>query len=935
MAESSMKTKGSASTTAAKSSPTKRKGESVQEILPAEESAAGQKSPPDKAVTPFMAQYLEAKADHPDALLFFRMGDFYELFFEDAKQAAAALDITLTHRGQHKGDPIPMAGVPHHSSDAYLARLIRKGFRVAICEQVEDPAEARKRGSKAVVRREVVRVVTPGTLTEDTLLEPRASNRIAALGYAKGRTEVGLAIADVSTGQIEFLGTAPGAEGEAIAACSPKECLVAEANASDCADLVELVGAQLVVRPDARSGAQLGETLIKQVYGVSSIDGFGDFSRAELSACALLLDYLSLTQAGRQARLDPPKRTGTGEFLAIDAATRASLEIERTLSGDRNGSLVDTVDRTVTAPGARLLATNLSRPLRDVDAITARHDAAAMFLDAREARADVRSLLKSSADLERARMRLLYGRGGPRDLAAISKGLSLGEQIAAILEREGAPLAELVSRAAQCLSMAEKPDLATFVADLENALAAELPVHTRDGGFVAAGYDPALDEARSLRENARGVIAELEARYAKATGVSALKIKYNNVLGYFIEVTARHADVLARDEHAATFTHRQSLANAVRFSTLEVSELEARISRADQEALERETAIFNGFVSRLEKLGAAVTAAASALADLDVASAAAEWADETGSVRPDLTTEPVFCAVDLRHPVVEAALRREGEGFTANSCELDASGSAGPRLTLVTGPNMSGKSTFLRQAALAVILAQAGFFVPAASFRLGVADRVFSRVGAADDLSRGRSTFMVEMIETAAILNLSTPHSFVILDEVGRGTATWDGMSIAWAVVEHLHDVNKCRALFATHYHELTSLADTLQACANVSLRAKEWKGDLIFLHAVQPGPADRSYGVQVAKLAGMPGAAVKRAKAILERLESENPSRDRLNDLPLFADFAAEEEAAPASEEGRRLLEFVETIDPDALTPRDALELIYQLRNLASGDQK
>lgn len=879
-----------------------------------------------------MAQYLEAKADHPDALLFFRMGDFYELFFEDAKQAASALDITLTHRGQHLGEPIPMAGVPHHASENYLARLIRKGFRVAICEQVEDPAEARKRGSKAVVRREVVRVVTPGTLTEEALLEPRASNRLAAIGYAQGGAEAAIAIADVSTGRIEIMPLDAGAEYEALAAASPKEVLVSETAARKNDWPTSISGSYVLFRPDARCGADLGERLLKQVYGVSSLDGFGGFTRAEFSACAILLDYLSLTQAGEIAKLDPPIRAASDDYLSIDMATRASLEIDRTIAGDRSGCLIDTIDRTVTAPGARLLAAHLSRPLRNKARIEARLDAAALFLDAREVREQIRESLKQAADIERARMRLLHRRGGPRDLATICNGLTIGERVSAILRGDGGPLPEVVESAAATLSLTDKPRLAPLVADLKAALAADLPAYAREGGFIATGYDPALDEARTLKENARNVIAELEAKYAGATGVSTLKIKYNNVLGYFVEVTARHADALTSEPHNAVFTHRQSLANAIRFSSLELSELEARISRADQEALERELGMFNAFSERLEACGAELAAAADALAQLDVAAANAHWAEEVGAVRPDMDDRPVFDAEALRHPVVEEALRKQGEGFTTNDCRLDASGASAPRLSLVTGPNMSGKSTFLRQAAVAVVLAQAGCFVPARKLRLGLADRVFSRVGASDDLSRGRSTFMVEMIETAAILNLSTESSFVILDEVGRGTATWDGMSIAWAVVEHLHEVNRCRSLFATHYHELTGLADSLEHCANVSLRAKEWKSDLIFLHEVQAGPADRSYGVQVAKLAGMPAAAVKRAKAILQRLEADKSSDERLGDLPLFAEIHAEVEETASSSEAEEILRGV---DPDALTPREALELVYRLRSVVAPGEK
>jgi DNA mismatch repair protein MutS len=875
-----------------------------------------------------MAQYLEMKRAHPDAMLFFRMGDFYELFFEDAIEAGKALGITQTFRGTHNGQPIPMAGVPHHAAEGYLARLIKAGYRVAVCEQTEDPAEAKKRGSKAVVRREIVRIVTPGTITEESLLEARSANCLAAIGLAGGGREAALALADVSTGRFEVFPLSPAALEEVLGAVGPREVLVADSvmMAPDVARATE--GLTLTPRPDARADAKLGERLFRDAYGVSTLDGFGTFTRAELIACGLLFDYLAVTQAGGQARLDPPIRTTPDTFLAIDAATRASLEIERSTRGVRQGSLVGAVDRTVTAAGARLLALRLGRPSRNREEIERRLDAVAFFLDASDKRDFARDALKRANDIERARMRLSLRRGGPRDLAALAACLSVGEQICADLSSQDDPPEEIAAACA-ALTLADKPRLAAFAQQVSAALARELPVQARDGGFIAAGYDMALDETRSLKEDARGVIARLEVGYATETGISGLRIKHNNVLGFFIEVNAKHGDALMKPPLAATFIHRQTMANAMRFSTTELNELEAKISRADGEALAREMEIFNRFLAEADALGPELALVADGLARLDVAAGNAEWAAEASAVRPELADVAVFEAEGARHPVVEAALRASGQGFTANDCRLDARGSSGPRLMLITGPNMAGKSTFLRQNVLLAILAQAGCYVPARRLRMGLADRVFSRVGASDDLSRGRSTFMVEMIETAAILNQATQDSIVILDEVGRGTSTYDGLAIAWAAVEHLHEINKCRALFATHYHELTGLADTLAACANASLRAQEWKGDLVFLHEVKQGPADRSYGVQVAKLAGLPSAAVKRAEAVLKKLEAKEGGAKRLEELPLFANFVAEQPDAPAPSEADQMLA---GLDPDTLTPKEALELVYRLKAATKG---
>ena len=884
--------------------------------------------PATKAPTPFMAQYLEIKARHADALLFFRMGDFYELFFQDAVRAAEILDITLTARGEHEGEPIPMAGVPFHSAEPYLARLIKAGERVAVCEQTESPAEAKKRGSKAIVNRDVVRVVTPGTITEDTILPARQGQALVAVAFSGGGADAAIAACDVSTGSFDIYAVAPERLGDQISALPVCELLLTEEDEAHPLMRQATGGlrAPITRRPSRLATPKRGEAALKDAYKIAALDAFGSFSRAELSAAGLLLDYLALTQAGADIRLDPPRRRAGGQRLAIDPATRASLEIDTSLRGGRAGTLLATVDRTLTAPGARLLAARLAEPETDPNEITARHDAVSFFLDTPSLSGDVRARLKAVPDLERARTRIRLERGGPRDLAAIAGAVGGGAEIAAALLENETGLPDPLQAAAGALDPAGQPALKQLAETLSSALAEDLPALARDGGFIAAGWDSELDEARALKSDSRQVIAALQARYAEETGIGALKIKFNNVLGYFIDVPARHGDALLKPPHADIFIHRQTLASNMRFSTAELSDLAGRISRAEEAAAARELSIFHDLCAEVEGQSAAISAAAHALAVIDVATASAAWADEAGAVRPDLADEPVFDAEGLRHPVVEASLRKEGEGFTANDLGLDAAGLTAPRLAIVTGPNMAGKSTYLRQACLAIILAQAGLFVPARRFRIGLADRVFSRVGASDDLARGRSTFMVEMVETAAILSQATENSFVILDEVGRGTSTYDGLAIAWAAVEHLHEVNGCRALFATHYHELTGLAEELDFAANLSLRAKEWKDELVFLHDVQKGPADKSYGVQVARLAGLPAKAVRRAQQILKQLESKPGA---VETLPLFAASGVQEEA-PAFEESE-VHKMLDALDPDGLTPREALDLVYRLKQARS----
>jgi DNA mismatch repair protein MutS len=886
---------------------------------------------PAAGASPVMAQYFEAKARQPDALVFFRMGDFYELFFEDAGKAAAALGITLTARGQHGGAPIPMCGVPVHAAEAYLAKLIRAGFKVAVCEQMENPAEAKKRGSKSVVRRDLVRVVTPGTLTEEGLLDARGANRLAAIAVRGGGAAV--ASVELSTGEVEVLATGVAGLASALAALGPSEILVPDRLFSDEAVSTALKQAGGFVQPlpQALAEPSASEARLKRLYGVETLDGFGALSPAEVSALGLIAAHLETTQAGRLPALSAPRRAGEADVMAIDPATRTSLEIEKATSGARDGSLLAAIDRTVTAPGARLLAARLARPLLDPAAIDVRLDAVAWFLDHRPQRQKLREALKGLGDMARALSRLALGRGGPRDLGALRDGLAIGEAVTGLFASTRDPLIEPpaeIAEALKALTPGLHPELAQFRSLLAEGLGADLPAQARDGGFVSPGVRPELDQARALRDDSRRVILQLEAQLVADSGV-ALKIRHNAVLGYFVETTAKAAEPLFAAPLNATFIHRQTLANQVRFTTVELAELDAKIAQAAERALAIEIDTFEAWREAAVGVAEPTQAAANAAARLDVAAAGAEWAEDLGASRPVVDRSTAFEAEAGRHPVVEAAVRRAGEAFTPNDCRLDGAGAGGARLSIVTGPNMAGKSTFLRQNALLAVLAQAGCFVPAKRLRLGVVDRLFSRVGAGDDLARGRSTFMAEMVETAAILTQATPRSFVILDEIGRGTATYDGLAIAWACAEALHETNRCRALFATHYHELAVLEQRLAYVANLSLRAKEWNGELIFLHEAGPGPADRSYGVQVAKLAGVPAAVVARARDVLERLEREagaaNGGLGHLDDLPLFAAVAE-----PAASYGPSPVdEAVRALDPDGMSPREAMDALYRLKGL------
>ena len=868
-----------------------------------------------------LAQYLEVKRAHPDSLLFYRMGDFYEMFFQDALDAASALDITLTKRGKVEGLDVPMCGVPYHAVDSYLARLIKRGFRVAICEQSENPETAKERGNKGPLKRDVVRVVTPGTLIEDEFLPPRQNNFLLAIGSAGG--EQGLAWVDISTGDL-FVETAPDNRlSETLARLAPAEIIASNHPQSDLA----LTEAEILFREARDFDSKKGERLLKELYGVTTLDGMAELNRAELAAMGGLIAYLAETQKTLNLVLKPLQRLTAGGIMEIDPASRRSLEITHALSGKTEGSLLTAIDATRSSAGGRLLTARLAAPLTDLEEINARFDLADALLQAPVFMEELGKALGSMPDLERAMARLGAGHGGPRDLGMIKDALNATiEIIAALKNRDDSKTAEK-----QFKAMIKRLSLPLPLIDsLSASLADELPLLARDGGFVRKGANAALDEARLMRDDSLRLIAQLQAEYSQKTGISSLKIKHNNVLGYHIEVRSNHADKMAGD---SDFIHRQTTAQTVRFTTTKLGDLEREISTAAERALAHELEIFAQLRQQVLDTQEALAGVAEDVARLDVAYATASVAEKWQYCRPILAEDNSFHITDGRHPVVEQMLNKGGEEpFVANSCAL----SSQDRIWLLTGPNMAGKSTFLRQNALIAIMAQAGFFVPAAKAEIGVVDRLFCRVGASDDLASGRSTFMVEMVETAAILNRSGERALVILDEIGRGTATYDGLSLAWAVVEYLHEVNKCRALFATHYHELGALTKNLEALTAHAMKVREWEGDIVFLHEVVEGSADRSYGIHVARLAGVPQAVISRAEEVLKSLITENNSirASAIDELPLFTDTPSPS-VQQLSQKPSAALELLATIMPDTLTPREALEILYQLKALKDEEKQ
>ena len=860
-----------------------------------------------EAATPAMAQYLALKSQHADYLLFYRMGDFYELFFEDAVVASQVLDIALTKRGKHAGEDIPMCGVPVHAYDTYLEKLIRAGCKVAIAEQLETPEEAKKRGYKAVVSRDVVRIVTPGTITEESLLDGRRSQYLCAVIAPLRAALVSLAWLEITTGEFRVVSIAPEQLAAELSRLSPREILAAD---DESQPWQALWREQLSLQPKHVFDYERARRLLQENYQLASLAVLGDFSEQEIAACGALLDYVKLTQKGVMPRLDRPSKELSSAYMQIDAASLRNLELMQTLSGERKGSLFAVMDETMTASGSRLLASWLCAPLTDPRAMSSRQGQVAFFKDDARLRGDVREVLRAAPDMERALSRLSLSRGGPRDLLAVAQGLSAAQQICRLYADKALPQA--LAESSQAFAGHEG-----LVDVLTRAIKPEAGLFTRDGDFVASGYHGALDELRSLKHEGARRIAALQQRYMEATGINTLKIRYNNILGYYIEITQTHQSKVTQD-----FIHRQTLASNLRYTTVELSQLERDISEAADKALKLELEIFEELSARVIAASEPVVAAARALSHADVLAALAELAAKRRYVRPEMNASLEFHIHKGRHPVVEAALAASTrQPFIGNDTDLAPE----RRLWLLTGPNMAGKSTFLRQNALIAIMAQMGSFVPADAARIGVVDKLFSRVGAADDLARGHSTFMVEMVETATILSQATSRSLIILDEIGRGTATFDGLSIAWAVVEHLHHVTRARALFATHYHELTQLTETLASLACYTMKVKEWKGELVFLHEVAPGTADRSYGIHVAKLAGLPQAVTRRAAEILGQLEAQHQQQVPAS-LPLFSYAPSDQQSDGRGDE---VLAELESINPDELSPKEALEVLYRLKKL------
>lgn len=858
------------------------------------------------APTPMMARYLEVKSQNPGAILLFRMGDFYELFYEDAVTAAKALGLTLTSRDKGSPNPVPMAGFPYHALNGYLQKLVRAGFRAAICEQVEDPKVA-----KGLVKREVTQVVTPGTLTDDALLDPRASNFLASLVIQ--RELAGLAWLELSTGRFWTMDVATAFVADELARIQPAECLIAE-EARAHPVVVNLAASSrctLCERPAWCFSSENCRTRLLEQLRVATLEGFdlaGD--GLGITAAGALVDYVRETQKSDLAhltRIEPYRR---GQCLLIDESTRRSLELTQTMrTGLREGSLLDVLDETVTPMGARLLAEWLSNPLTDLLAINRRLDAVQEFVADSGLRQALRSLMKDAYDVQRLTARVATGRASPRDLAFLARTLALLPRVKAKLAgRTAARLTELEGRLELCGEVR---------AEIEEALVDDPPLIITDGGVLRDGYHAQLDEYRDLARGGKAWIAKYQAEEIQRTGIPNLKVGFNRVFGYYLECTAAQADKVPQD-----YIRKQTLKNQERFITPALKEYEDKVLRAEGQAISLEQELFLALRQRVAQFSPRLKENAEILAEIDVLTALAELAVRQGYCRPEIATEPVLDIREGRHPVLDRLMPR-GE-FVPNDVQF---GGRSGRVQIITGPNMAGKSTYIRQAALLTILAQMGSFVPASEARIGLADRIFARVGASDELGRGQSTFMVEMTETARILNAATAKSVVILDEIGRGTSTYDGISLAWAVTEFLHDVVACRTLFATHYHELTQLTESLTQAANWNVAVREQHETIAFLHKIVPGAADKSYGIHVAQLAGVPTDVLERARVILATLEADHVDEAGRTRIPTRKTRRRHERQLALFTDNHPVLDELRQIRVDGLTPDAALQELQRLQ--------
>lgn len=875
-------------------------------------------------LTPMMVQYHEIKSHHKDALLFYRMGDFYEMFFEDAIAASEALDIALTKRGKTNDTDIPMCGVPVHSADQYLQQLIRRGFRVAVCEQLENPAEAKKRGHKAIVRREVVRVITPGTLTEDSLLAADRNNYIAAIHRI--RNSISLAWADISSGSFNVTSFPLINLSSHLSRIAPKEVLYPESFSAQLLTVIKGTTDAHTPIADIHFESLTAKNRLVELFEVVTLDAFGQFQRSELSCLGAIIAYLDMTQHGKIPKLQFPIKEKSEDTLQIDSATRKNLEISRNLAGGKENTLLSVMDQTKTASGARMIEKWLANPSTNLGLIARRQNEVGNFYSQPDARREVRDKLKMVPDLQRSLSRLGLERGNPRDLNAIKIGINQ----AFLIEQEIQAMKKVSEQLKTSLGFLKK--LKNLAAELTQAMVSDVPITAKDGNFIAKGYNSELDETRKLRDETRMVVAELEKKYAKLADNPKIKVRFNRVLGYYVEASSSFYSKMLSKPLSEVFIHRQSTSTTCRFTTTELAELESRIVNAQQRAVEIELALFEHFREEIITHANDIFLIADTLSELDVISSLAEIAHANDWCKPVLDESCDLEIIAGRHPVVEQSLRRNNQNpFVTNDCNISEDG----RIILLTGPNMAGKSTYLRQNALLALMAQIGSFVPAKKARIGVLSQLFSRVGAADELAKGRSTFMVEMVETASILNQADQRTLVILDEIGRGTATFDGLSIAWATLEYIHDKIKCRTLFATHFHELTELSNRLPKLYNLTIKVKEWEGDVIFLHEVAEGSADRSYGVQVAKLAGLPRVVVNRASSILKKLEHpKGKSQDNIlslyQELPLFTSSSLFEEKLDKIKISP-LENKIKNLNPDTLTPLEALSLLYELKETQS----